>query len=298
MRLLLGTRGSELAMAQARMVQAALALRGIESDLVSIQTVGDVKRDAPIRDLGLLGAFVKELDAAVRDGRVHAAVHSLKDVPTIGREGLPIAAVLPRDAPGDSLVGASDLSRLPQGARLGTSSLRRRAQLLRARPDLDVRPLRGNVATRLAKVEAGDLDGVLLATAGLARLGLAARGARLDPLAFPHAPGQGVVAVVAGEGSVARVALAAIDDADTRLAAEVERAVMARLGGGCLAALGVYARTAGDRVRVVAQVLHPDGREVVDASATLDRSQAMAGAEQLASGMLARGAARLLALAR
>src|SRR3954471_14701952 len=199
----IGTRASELALRQARLVEAALLARGVESELVTFKTTGDKKLDQPLSEIGAKGLFTRELEVALAKGKIDCAVHSLKDLPTEMPEGLEIIAQLEREDPRDVLVvnrqtGAENLDDLPRGSRVGTSSLRRRAQLLALRPDLEVVELRGNVPTRLSKVERGKVHAAILAAAGLIRLEVQQRiTAFLDPRTWIPAPGQGAIAIQA-----------------------------------------------------------------------------------------------------
>ena len=255
----IGTRGSPLALAQAGMVADALkAAHGLDDEaieIVPITTSGDRIQDRPLAEVGGKALWTKELDSCLIDGRTDLSVHSMKDVETIRPAALVIAAMLERADPSDRLIGAEGLAALREGAVVGTSSPRRTAQLLARRPDLDCRAIRGNVQTRLSKVESGDYDATLLAAAGLDRLGIAA-GARLDLL---PAPAQGAIGVeiLAVRGDLHGL-LAAIDHPPTHEAVAAERAFLAALGGDCRSA--VAAQAEGALVR--AEILSPDGREV------------------------------------
>lgn len=264
----LGSRGSPLARAQTGLVAAALVTAGHASTGTTVETMGDRVRDRPLADLGGKAVWTKELDDALRDGRIDAAVHSLKDVETRLPEGIVLAAVLPRADPRDRLVGAEGLSALPGGARVGTSSPRRAAQLRARRPDLAAVLLRGNVATRLAKVAEGAVEATFLAAAGLDRLGVEAG----VPLAIDDwlpAAAQGIVGITArADDAPTLSALAAIDDGPTHLAALAERGVLAGIGGSCRTAIAVHARAvAGAIWRLDAELMSPDGAECVVASA-------------------------------
>ena len=255
----IGTRGSPLALAQARMVADALrAAHGWDEgaiEIVPIITSGDVVRDRPLAELGGKALWTKELDACLIDGRTDVSVHSMKDVETFRPGALAIAAMLERADARDRLIGADSIEALPDGARVGTSSPRRTAQLLRRRPDLRTAPIRGNVQTRLDKVARGDFDATLLAAAGLDRLGLAA-GAPLDLL---PAPAQGAIGVeILAARDDLRTHLDAIDHGPTHEAVDSERAFLAALGGDCRSAVAALA--AGALVR--AEILSPDGSEV------------------------------------
>ena len=256
----LGTRGSPLALAQAAMVRAALiAAHGLSVEIVPIVTTGDRVQDRPLAEIGGKALWTKELDAALLDGRIDCAVHSMKDVETQLAAGIVIAAMLPRADVRDRLIGAASIAALRQGAVVGTSSPRRAAQLRHRRPDLEITGLRGNVATRLAQVEAGTVDATLLAAAGLDRLGIAAGTAVEDML---PAPAQGAVGITA-RADDARVTtwLAAIDDAATTAAVRLERAFLARLGADCHSSVAALATRDGDATRFHAEILLPDGSE-------------------------------------
>jgi hydroxymethylbilane synthase len=252
----IGTRGSPLALAQAQMVAAALREKGLETELVPITTTGDVIQDRALAEVGGKALWTKELDRALAEGRTDLSVHSMKDVETIRPDTLVIAAMLARADTRDRLIGAESLDTLPEGARVGTSSPRRTAQLLARRPDLDCAIIRGNVQTRLAKVEAGGYDATLLAAAGLDRLGLDV-GAPLDLL---PAPAQGAIGVeiLAGREDLAEM-LAAIDHPPTHIAVSIERSFLAALGGTCHSAVAALAE--GGVLR--AEILSADGREVL-----------------------------------
>jgi hydroxymethylbilane synthase len=225
----IGTRKSALALEQARQVQLALATRGVESELVTFTTLGDRRVDASFLEIGAKGLFTKELEVALAEGRIDCAVHSFKDLPT---DTAGVVAVLPRADPRDVVVGTS-IAQLPSGARVGTSSLRRRAQLKALRPDLEVVELRGNVPTRLRKVEEGQVSAAILAAAGLIRLGQARRIVEyLEPPDWLPAPGQGAIAI---QGDPR---LAALNDPDTMRDVTAERTMLAALEGGCQVPIG------------------------------------------------------------
>ncbi|MCC6830990.1 MAG: hydroxymethylbilane synthase [Thermoleophilia bacterium] len=245
-----------MALAQSRMVAAALAEHGHEAELLELVTTGDrwsAEGRAAAADRGM---FVKELEEALLDGRAHLAVHSAKDLPTELPPGLAVLAVPPREDPRDVLVGAPSLAALPSGARVGTGSPRRSAQLLLARPDLEVVPVRGNVDTRLGKLDRGEVDALVLAAAGLARLGIARPDAvPLDPAVSTPAPGQGLLAVEGRtDDAETAAAVAVLDDAGAAEALRAERALLAALGGGCMTPAGALCDPAdgGLRLRMVA----------------------------------------------
>ena len=371
----LATRGSDLAMRQAAFVQERVGTRRRPVELVEIETEGDRIQDELIADLGRIGAFVHALDQEVVDGDCDAAVHSMKDMPTEFAEGMVVAAVPERAAAGDLLVtrDGRSLEDLHEGAVVGTSSLRRTAQLLHARPDLDVRPLRGNVDTRIEKLLAPELqreherrmdteeaaeskemreynidpegvlddenedldepddaddefnqtveewfdslselergalgqeydheyDALVLAEAGLERSGLRHKigTSRLPMDQFVPSPAQGAIAVTARDEDTIGRLRQKLDHAPTRVAVTVERTVLAELGGGCVAPLGVHATVQGDTVTVRAQVLSTDGTEVVEESRDLPIETHVVAAESFAADLAERGAADLIAAA-
>ena len=255
----IGTRGSPLALVQARMVADALAACGIETELIPITTTGDVIQDRPLADVGGKALWTKELDRSLLDGRTDLSVHSMKDVETIRPGAFVIAAMLPRADTRDRLIGAESLEALPKGARVGTSSPRRTAQLLARRPDLDCAPIRGNVQTRLAKVASGEFDATLLAAAGLDRLGIDA-GIPTDLLS---APAQGAIGIeVRAEKAELRALLSEIDHHLTHACVNAERDFLFKLGGDCHSAVAARATSDGDEMWLKAEILSADGREV------------------------------------
>lgn len=241
MSIIIGTRGSRLALAQAKEVERLLREVAPETttELRIIKTQGDLRLDLRLDASGDKGLFTSELDQALRRGEIDIAVHSLKDVPTTLGEGTQFGALLPRQDPADALIGSS-LEALPQGARVGTSSPRRAAQLLELRPDLDIQPIRGNVETRLGKVLTGEYHALVMAMAGLKRLGLEDEIAqRLEPREMVSAPGQGAIAVQMRQGEEAlKALLERIHCPRTALAVELERALLSGIGGGCAIPLG------------------------------------------------------------
>jgi len=353
----LATRGSDLARRQAGMVRAAMEERRHEVELVEVETRGDQVRDELIHRLGKTGAFARSLDEQVLAGEVDAAVHSMKDLPTEQPEDLVLAATPARANAGDLLLspdGAS-LDDLPGGATVGTASLRRGAQLLRERPDLDVEPLRGNVDTRVEKLlaphlqreherrldadepaedgEPGDgedppvfdrtpqawfddlselqrramerqvdvtYDAIVLAAAGLERSGLRGRvpTVELPTDRFVPAPGQGALAITASDEDVVETLNGVLDDPRTRVETTVERAVLAELGGGCVAPLGAHAVVEGEYVHVDVVVLDRAGEAVVEASRDLPAERHAGAARALARELADQGAADLVAQAR
>jgi hydroxymethylbilane synthase len=300
-RVRIGTRGSPLALRQAELVADGLrrAWPGLAVELVSIRTSGDRLAQAHLAQVGGKGLFVKEIEEALLERRVEAAVHSLKDLPAAVPDGLALAAFPEREDPRDVLVSRSGdgLAGLPAGARLGTSSLRRKLQLLGRRPDLAVEPLRGNVETRLRKLADGWLDAVVLAAAGLRRLGLAPPGATtLGPDEMLPAVGQGTLAIeVRGEDAATGRLVAALDHAETRAATVAERTFLAAMGGTCTTPLAAYARQEAGRLLLSAFVATPDGSRCLRETQTLNRGTPADLGRRVADRMLARGAAEIVA---
>ncbi len=298
----IGTRASKLARWQSDWVAARLAERGVAVEICEITTTGDVQQQGPVATIGAQGVFTKEIQAALLTGDVDLAVHSLKDLPTQQVEGLALAAVPPRENPADALVTRSaSLADLPPAARIGTGSLRRRAQLLALRPDLNVLAIRGNVDTRLRKLDSGEYDAILLAAAGLSRLGWAERITELlEPPRMLPAPGQGALGIEcrADDGEALSV-LAPLDDQATRSSVVAERAVLAALHGGCSAPIAAWGRVEGGRLLLDGLVAELDGRSVLraHASAPAEGSPQALGAI-VAEDLLRQGAAELVAAAR
>ncbi len=298
----IGTRSSELALRQARLVAAQLRERGVESELVTYTTIGDRILDKPLSAIGEKGLFTAELEADLINGRTDCAVHSLKDLPTADPAGLTIVALLEREDPRDAFVTgpgvtARTLLELPAGARVGTSSLRRRAQLRALRPDLEVLELRGNVGTRLRKIDEGQVDAALLAAAGLRRLGLGDRiVSLLDPPAWLGAPGQGAIAVQAraDDSNVLHI-LAALDHPTTRIAVTAERALLAALEGGCQVPIGAALVSVDGTHTLHGVVASVDGTKVVRGALAVNADDPMAGGRELAAQLHAAGGADILA---
>jgi hydroxymethylbilane synthase len=294
-RLRIGTRRSRLALAQAEEVAYHLALLGVEAELVPMVTSGDRGASPDGVSGGVKGLFVAEIVGALQGGEVDLAVHSAKDLPAEDAEGIVIAAIPERADPFDVLVTRDET--LAAGGVVGTSSLRRQAQLRRARPDVEVRDIRGNVDTRLAKLERGEFDGLVLAAAGLARLGISPPNATPFPLdEMVPAPGQGALAVQARDGDQATgEAAARLDHARSRAAFEAERALVKHLGGDCSLPLGAYAEQRESGVRLMAVVIRPDGTDL--AWAQVEAPDPWKAAEEAARTLLAGGAAEILAAA-
>ena len=262
----LGTRGSRLALRQTE--QAAAALRAQDPDLdveiTIIRTTGDRIRDRRLADIGGKGLFAKEIETALAEGRIDAAVHSVKDLETVLPEGFVLAAMLERADPRDGLAGgAQTLAGLPPGARVGTASLRRQAQMLARRPDLEPALIRGNVETRLERVRAGEFDATFLAMAGLARLGLTERAAPIAAEDMLPAAGQGAVGIECRAGDTElRMRLAAIDHGPTSTCVAAERALLAALDGSCRTPIAAYARLQDAGLLLRGRLLTPDGAEM------------------------------------
>ena len=297
----IGTRTSELALRQARMVQVALTAQGLESELVTYKTVGDKRLDEPLSSIGARGLFTKELETGLLKRKIDIAVHSLKDLPTESPEGLLVAAVLEREDPRDALVVngrilAESLDDLPRGSRVGTSSLRRRAQLLSARPDLEVAELRGNVPTRLKKVDEGRVHAAILAAAGLHRLGARQHiKAYLDAPAWLPAAGQGAIAVqTRADDARIRSLAEAMNHAPTMRAVRAERAFLAALEGGCQVPIGALVMESGDSAMLHGLIADIDGHRVVRGSIVLDPGDPELSGIRLANQLRGEGASDIL----
>jgi hydroxymethylbilane synthase len=296
----IATRKSQLALWQAEHVATLLrrAHAGLEVELVPMVTQGDRIQDRSLAAIGGKGLFIKELEVALEERRADIAVHSMKDLPGDLPAGLTIAAVLERADPRDALVSkvAARLHDLPQGARLGTSSLRRQAQLKAARPDLRIEPLRGNVDTRLRRLDADEMDAIVLACAGLIRLGLESRiSARLDPKISLPAVAQGVIGIECRGADARTLALVSVlNHLDTRIAMDAERAFAHRLGGSCQSPIAAYARLEGPRLTLEGLVAEPDGSRLLRDTLSGRIEEPAALGHQLAERILAAGARSLL----
>jgi hydroxymethylbilane synthase len=299
----LGTRASALARWQAQWVADELAARGLVVELVQITTRGDASSDHKITDLGGTGLFTKELERALLDGTIDLAVHSLKDLPTETTPGLVVTAVPRRASPFDALISreGKTLYELPEGAVIGTGSARRRSQLLFARRDLTIRDVRGNVDTRLQKLKAGDYDALILAEAGLARLGQRDRISEVLPAeVMMPAVGQGALAIeTRSEDRETVEAVAGLDDFESHCAVRAERALLAGLGGGCLAPVGAWARLEPDgTLRLDAVVLPLNGLARLSETISGDPQQPEPLGAKVAQRLLNQGAGKLIAEAR
>lgn len=300
----IATRQSRLAIRQTEWVRDRLqhAHPNLEFPLLRVTTLGDRVRDVPLTRLGDKGIFIKELEVALLERRAALAVHSLKDVPSVLAPGLTLGAITARVDPRDALVSRSGqrLLDLPAGARIGTSSLRRLAQIRALRPDLIAVDLRGNVDTRLRKLDAGEYDAIVLAAAGLIRLGMHDRIVEYLPAeAFLPAPGQGALAVeIRADDAETRAVIAVVDDRATRVAVQAERAFLDHIQGGCQIPVGAYARLVAGELVVDAMIALPDGSRLLRAQehGPIDRAERIG--RQLADRLLAMGGAEILATIR
>ena len=298
MKITIGSRGSSLALWQANWVKDRLTSAGHAVKIEIIKTSGDKLPTAALAASGTKGLFIKEIEEALETGQVDLAVHSMKDLPTDLPEGLGVVAVPEREDPRDALVskGGVLFEAMPAGARIGTSSLRRQSQLLALRPDLEVVPMRGNVDTRLRKLERGDCDALVLAAAGLKRLGFASRITsyfREDEIC--PAVGQGALAIeIRTLNAAMKEAVAKLDHAATHQAVRAERAMLKALGGGCLLPIAAYAKHGFEELHLTGVVADPAGRQVVRATATGDPANPEELGRKVAVELLGKGAGELL----
>jgi hydroxymethylbilane synthase len=295
-RLRIGSRGSQLALWQANHISALLRERGHEVELEIIKTTGDKITDVALAKVGTKGMFTKEIEEALAEGRIDLAVHSLKDLPTELSQGFEIAAVTTRENPRDVFCSRNyeSIEDLPRGALVGTSSLRRQAQLKAVRPDLEIRPLRGNVDTRLRKLEAGEYDAIILAAAGLNRLGKTQLVRQVIPFeVMCPAAGQGALGIEIRAGdSVTRQHLAFLDDAEAHATTTCERALLNKLGGGCQVPIGAFAEVREGRLHLEAIVAEPDGSKILRES--LDGTDPVQLGESVGEMLLQRGGEAIL----
>lgn len=297
----IASRGSELALWQAHFIRDELhrAHPGLEVEIVIIHTTGDRITDVPLAQIGDRGLFTKEIDSALLEGRADLAVHSLKDVPTRIPDGLSLAAISERADPRDVVIAAAPvagLDELPAGARVGTSSLRRRSQLRAARPDLEVIDLRGNLNTRLAKLDRGEYDAIILAAAGVSRLGWEDRiSLRLEPDDWLPAVGQGALAIVARDDDARALGLLrTLHHPVTAAAVRAERALLAELEGGCQIPIGALGTVSGDTVHLEGLVADLEGQRVLRRSATGSTADPEALGRQVAGTLVDAGAREIL----
>ncbi len=301
----IGTRASELALRQARLVESAFERRGVAAEMKTFKTTGDKRLDEPLNAIGGKGLFTRELEVALGKGSVDCCVHSLKDLPTQSPDGLIIAAVLAREDPRDvivlnAVIEAEGLHDIPRGSRIGTSSLRRRAQLLALRPDLDVVELRGNVPTRLRKVDDGQVHAAILAAAGLHRLDARQRiSAYLDAPQWLPAAGQGAIAIQI-RADDARMAdlVAGLNDPATMTATRAERAFLAALEGGCQVPIGALVMDTESGLVLFGLIAQVNGREVVRGERPLDDGDPELTGVRLANDLRSRGATEVLGTLR
>ena len=292
----IGSRGSQLALWQANHVAALLREQGHSVEIQIIKTTGDKILDVALAKVGTKGMFTKEIEEALADRRVDLAVHSLKDVPTELQPEFELAAIMKREDPRDAFISVkhSGLDELPKGAKVGTSSLRRQCQLKALRPDLEIFPLRGNVDTRLRKLESGEYDAIILASAGVHRLGLDKHvRSRISPEVMCPAVGQGALAIEARAGDKQVLPyLAFLNHAETRAAVLCERALLGSLGGGCQVPIGAFAEAGGHGLQLRAMVGRPDGSEILRETAHGDDPEQLG--RETAQKLLKRGAEKIL----
>jgi hydroxymethylbilane synthase len=296
----IGTRGSALARWQAEYVRSALARQGFPAELVVIRTSGDRDRQSSLREIGGKGVFTKELEEALLEARIDLAVHSMKDMPTALPAALEMGAICEREEVRDALISrdALKLAELPRGARVGTSSLRRQAQLRHYRGDLKMIDMRGNVDTRLAKLAQGDYDAIVLAKAGLDRLGRADQISEIIALTVSlPAAGQGAIGIeIRKRDEEISSVVGKLNHRESQVAVEAERALLAALESGCQVPIGVWARTQSGELKIDACVLSADGAEAIRESRTGSCKDARELGQSVAAALLDRGAGRLLQL--
>jgi hydroxymethylbilane synthase len=295
-RLRIGSRGSQLALWQANHISDLLRAQGHTVELEIIKTTGDKITDVALAKVGTKGMFTKEIEEALVENRVDLAVHSLKDLPTELAGDFEIAAITQREDARDVFcsVKFAAIDDLPQGANVGTSSLRRQAQLMAVRPDLKIHPLRGNVDTRLHKLEAGDYDAIILAAAGLSRLGKMQLARQVIPVeVMTPAAGQGALGIEIRRGDAAtRSQIAFLDNAAARASTTCERALLSKLGGGCQVPIGAFAEVQDGRIRLNALVAHPDGTKVL--RETREGTDPVQLGEEVGEALLRRGGDAIL----
>lgn len=295
-KLRIGSRGSKLALAQANLVKDLLAKKGVDTEINIIKTSGDTFTDRPLHEVQGFGVFVREIDDSMLAGQIDIAVHSMKDIPTERPPELTIAAVMKRDSPYDFLLTRKDtkLKDLPDGSIIGTTSLRRRAQLSRFRTGFTMKELRGNIDTRLRKLKEGQYDGIFLAEAGLERLKWEIPGERLDPDDFVPSANQGTVVIVTKKDSTAQIAVQEFNDIQTRLETRIERIIIGILGGGCLVPIGAFARTEGNEIHVRTEVLSVDGKRCVKIDEFINPADYEKEAERIGNELNKKGGGKLV----
>jgi len=285
---------------QTQIVQDELQSHGVETQLTLVKTSGDVFLDKPLHQLTGFGVFVAEIDERMLSGEIDLAVHSMKDLPTKRPEELIISAILKRDSPYDIMLcrggSVKSLEELKEGATVGTSSMRRTAQLRRARPDLNILNLRGNLQTRMRKLDEGSYDAIVLAKAGLERMRLKNDYVRLDGEWFVPSANQGTIIVVAKKGSKAEYYSRLLDDAPTRTETMIERKILETVGGGCVVPMAVHAVVSSERARVLAEVLSLDGKRFVrlDENISLHEDDPLSRAEDMGHRLMKMGGRELV----
>lgn len=295
--MIIGTRGSSLALAQANIVAKLLAKKGIQTACQVIKTTGDKFTDRPLHEVLGVGVFVRELDDHILNGTIDIAVHSMKDLPTIRPENLITSAVLKRDSPHDVLltIDGIQLDDLPAGATVGTTSMRRRAQLLRYRSDLEIKDLRGNIHTRMKKLKEGQYDAIFLAEAGLERMQLKLDVQRLSIEDFCPAANQGTIAIVAKANTSAQEITSQLTHQQTLIAIEIERIVTKEVEGGCTAPIGAHAFFINnDEIRILAEVLSLDGSRQVRIDEIIPLKNYSVHADKLAKQLVNMGGRELV----
>jgi hydroxymethylbilane synthase len=294
----MGSRASVLAVTQTEWVAQKLSERGVDVEIIKIKTQGDKILDVPLAKVGGKGLFVKEIEDALLEDRIDLAVHSMKDLPAVIPDGLIIGAIPKREDPRDALISRNGISwaNLPSGSRIGTSSLRRQSQLKKSRPDLIFFPLRGNLNTRMKKLSEGEIDAVILAAAGLHRMGWRDRITEYIPMQISlPAIGQGALAIECRKADQKiKEMIAFLNDPDTSCEIEAERALLARLEGGCQVPIAAFAKKADNTLSIEALVSNLDGTEIIREKKTALASEAMALGIEVAELLLAHGAGRIL----
>ena len=286
----MGSRGSPLALQQTETAMSLLENVGVDTELHIIKTRGDLFLDRPLHQVSGRGIFVKEIDERMLSGDIDIAVHSMKDLPSSRPDALTIAAVLRRDSPYDVLASndGQSLEDLKSGSVVGTSSMRRAAQLRRTRPDLIIEDLRGNLGTRLKKLENGDYDAIVLAEAGIKRMGYQVNYSVLDPEKFVPSANQGAIAVVAVRGRAEKLVMQ-IDHQTTRKEAECERIFLETIGGSCVVPMAAYARMEGNELRIIAEVLSLDGTRYVRVDERIPAENHLQGASEMSKKLAEMG---------
>lgn len=299
MNIKIASRNSALALWQTYHIRDLLEARGHSVEIITMKTKGDVILDTPLAKIGGKGLFTKELENAMLDGRADIAVHSLKDVPTTFLDGLKLACVCSREDINDAMLSMNfkSFDELPNGARVGTTSLRRRMQLLALRPDLEIISLRGNVNSRIAKLKDGEFDAIILAMAGINRLELHKEVKYVSVLNTIAAMGQGALGIEAVDRDDILDAIEFLNDEKSVIETTIERAFVHRLNGGCQAPIGVSARLDGDKISVRAILGTPDGKEILKNERVFNKSEYKEAGEILANEFIAKGAKKLLSKA-